>query len=115
MKWWQVSSAKQFSQHAIGLMPRMPGPNSIPDDSLRCGFILKSGERCKFKHSNGQFCGKHGIKGDKEMVIKLIAKRFDEPLGDVDLEQMCETPTSRSIVQGFLNQIDSSKTIEQLL
>jgi len=92
-------------------MPRTPGPNAIPDDSLRCGFVLKSGERCKFKHSNGEFCGKHAPKTEKDLVIKLIAKKFDE---DIDLEQMCETPTSRSIVQGFLDQIGSSKTIDQL-
>jgi hypothetical protein len=49
------------------------------------------------------------------LVIKLIAKRFGESITDVDLEQMCETPTSRSIVQGCLNQIGSFKTIEQLL
>ncbi len=96
-------------------MPRMPGPNSIPDDSLRCEFILKKGDRCKFKHSDGNFCGKHKPKTDRDLVIKMIAKRFDEPVNDVDMEQMCETPTSRSIVQGFLNQIGSSKTIEQLL
>ena len=96
-------------------MPRMPGPNSIPEDSLRCGFVLKSGERCKFKHSNGEFCGKHTPKNERELVIKLIAKRFDEPAKDVDLEQLCDTPTSRSIVQGCLDQIGSSKTIEQLL
>ena len=100
---------------AVGLMPRMPGPNAIPEDSLRCGFVLKSGERCKFKHSNGEFCGKHTPKTDKDLVIKLIAKKFDESAKDVDLEQMCETPTSRSIVQGFLDQIGSSKTIDELL
>lgn len=92
-------------------MPRTPGPNAIPDDSLRCGFVLKSGERCKFKHSNGEFCGKHAPKTDKDLVIKLIAKKFDESPKDIDLEQMCETPTSRSIVQGFLGP---SKTIDQL-
>ena len=95
-------------------MPRIP--NSVPEESLRCGFILKSGDRCKFKHSNGEFCGKHTPKDEREAlrskVIKLIAKRFDEPVKDVDLEQMCETPTSRSIVQGFL---DPSQTIDQLL
>jgi hypothetical protein len=90
-------------------------PNSLPEDSLRCGFILKSGDRCKFKHSNGEFCGKHAPKDAREAlrlkVIKLVAKRFDEPVKDVDLEQMCETPTSRSIVQGFLGP---SQTIDQL-
>tara|TARA_R110000803_G_scaffold30674_4_gene69015 strand:- start:388 stop:678 length:291 start_codon:yes stop_codon:yes gene_type:complete len=96
-------------------MTRMAGPNSIPADSLRCEFVVKSGERCKFKHSNGPFCGKHIPKTDRVLVIKLIATRFDESVKDVDLEQMCETPTSRSIVQGFLNQIGSLKTIEQLL
>ena len=90
-------------------------PNSLPEDSLRCGFILKSGDRCKFKHSNGEFCGKHAPKSECEKVIMLIAKRFDDNPKDIDLEQMCETPTSRSIVQGFLNEIGSSKTIEQLL
>ena len=100
---------------AVGLMPRMPGPNAIPEDSLRCRFVLKSGERCKFKHSNGKLCGKHAPKTEKDLVIKLIAKKFDESVKDVDLEQMCETPTSRSIVQGFLDQIGSSKTIDQLL
>ena len=100
---------------AVGLMPRMSGrPNSIPEDSQRCGFILKSGLRCKFKHSNGQFCGKHTQKTERETVIKLIAKRFDESPIDVDLEQLCETPTSRSIVQGILNQIGSSKTIDEI-
>ena len=93
-------------------MPRMGGiPNSIPVDSLRCGFILKTGDRCKFKHSNGEFCGKHTPKTERERVIKLIAMRFDEDPKDVDLEQMCETPTSRSIVQGFL---DPSQTIDKL-
>jgi hypothetical protein len=95
LDWSQVPTAKQLSQRI------MPGPNSIPEDSLRCGFVLKSGERCKFKHSNGEFCGKHTPETVSERLIKLIAKKFDEPVDDVDLEQMCETPTSRSIVQGF--------------
>ena len=96
---------------------RMPGPNSIPVDSLRCGFIIvKSGERCKFKHSNGAFCGKHTKQlTERDMVIRLIAKRFDDNPEDIDLEQMCESPTSRSIVEGFLFEIGTSKTIEQLL
>ena len=93
----------------------MPGPRSVPEDSLRCCFIVKPGERCKFKHSNGAFCGKHTKNlTERAMVIRLIAKRFDESPEDIDLEQMCESPASRSIVEGFLFDIGTSKTIEQL-
>ena len=49
------------------------------------------------------------------MVIRLIAKNFDDNPEDIDMEQMCESPQSRAIVEGFLFEIGTSKTIEQLL
>jgi len=80
--------------------------NAIPVNEERCEYILKSGDMCKFRHADGQYCGKHS---EKSMVIKLIAKRFGEDHRDVDLEQMCDSPTSRAIVQSCFDQIATSK------
>ena len=78
------------------------GPNNLPDVTDRCQFILKGGEQCKFRHKDGTHCGKHMPKDPLTLVIKKVAKHFDEDPCDVDLSQMCETPTSRDLLQGFM-------------
>ena len=89
------------------------GPNSTPEMTERCHFILKSGEQCKFRHKDGTHCGKHMPKDAKMLVIKKIAKHFQEDPEDVDLEQMCDSPTSRNLVQGFMK--GTGMTFDELI
>ena len=85
---------------------------ALPATEERCEYILKSGNRCKFRHADGQHCRKHS---EKHILVKLIASRFDEDPADVDLEQMCDSPTSRAIVQSCFDQISTSKTLLDVL